>query len=108
MDGDAPVIRDLMLFGIVQCHSSIPTPPLAALHSDERLAGMRQWIANMQERFSDYSHLYSGHYFEPHLPQPVPQGLVQRAVFYFGFLTMVGMFPVTLPLVFVLMRKVPR
>lgn len=108
LDGDAPGIRDMLLFGVVQCHSSIPVPPLEPLYSDERLAGLRQWIASMHERFRDYPHLYSGSYFEPYLPQPVPAGPVQRAIFYLGLLTMFVAFPVTIPLVFVLMRKVPR
>ncbi len=108
VDGDVPGIRDLLLFGVVQCHASIPVPPLEALQNDKRLAGLRQWIATMQKRFSDCTHLYSGRYFEPHLPQPEPATLVQRTIFYLGILTMVGLFPVTLPSVFVLMRKVPR
>ncbi|MGI9325653.1 MAG: hypothetical protein ACR2PZ_10570 [Pseudomonadales bacterium] len=108
VDGDAPGIRDFLLFGIVQCHSSIPRPPLEPLLSDERLPLMRQWIASMHERFRGYPHLYSGGYFEPNMPQPVPADFVQRAICYLGLLTMFVGFPVTLPLVFLLMRKAPR
>jgi len=107
-DGDKPGIRDLLLFGIIQCHSSIPVPPLESLMNDERLANMRRWIACMHERFSDYPHLYSGSYFEPRRPQPVSASLVQRLMCYLGLMTMILALPVTLPLVFVLMRKVPR
>ena len=81
LDGDAPGIRDMLLFGIVQCHSIIPVPPLEPLRSDERLAAVRQWLASMHERFRGYPHLYSGSYFEPCLPQPVPADPVQRAIF---------------------------
>ena len=108
IDGETPGIRDLLLFGIVQCHSSIPTPPLQPLQHDDRLPEMRRWIAKMHERFSSYPHLYSGGHFEPYMAQPVPQPAVQRAIFYAGLITMIALFPVTLPLIFVLMRKVPR
>ena len=108
IDGESPGIRDLMLFGVVQCHSSIPTPPLQPLQQDDRLPGMRRWIACMHERFSGYPHLYSGGHFEPFMAQPVPQPLVQRAIFYAGLITMFAFLPVTLPLIFLLMRKVPR
>lgn len=108
MDGSAPGIRDLLLFGVVQCHSSVPTPPLEALQNDERLTGMRRWIATMHQRFSGYPYLFSGDCFEPKLPTPVPASYVQQGIFFLGLLTMFAMLPVTLPLVLVLMRKVPR
>ena len=41
LDGEAPGSRDLLLFGIVQCHSSIPGPPLVPLQDDERLSALR-------------------------------------------------------------------
>ena len=58
IDGESPGIRDLLLFGVVQCHASIPTPPLEALQHDERLTDMRQWIGCMQERFRGCSHSF--------------------------------------------------
>ena len=108
IDGQAPGIRDLLLFGVVQCHSSIPVPPLEPLRSDGRLRGLRQWLAHMHERFADYPHLYSGSYFEPAKPPPLPAGALQRGIFYLGVVAMLLLIPVTLPLVFLLMRKVPR
>ncbi|MGI9285445.1 MAG: hypothetical protein ACR2P1_08645 [Pseudomonadales bacterium] len=98
LDGDAPGIRDMLLFGMVPCHSSIPVPPLEPLRCDKRLAGLRQWITRMHERFRDYPHLHSGSYFKPYLPQPVPTSPVQRAIFYHGLVTMFVVFPVTIPL----------
>ena len=108
IDGDTPGSRDIMLFGVIQCHSSIPVPPLEPLRSDERLGRLREWIAAMHERFMDYPHLYSGRYFAPKLPQPVPAGCTQRAFFYLGLLSMCIALPVTLPLAFFLMGRVPR
>ena len=108
IDGDAPGIRDLLLFGVVQCHCSIPTPPLTALQSDPRLSAMRGWIATMHKRFSNYPHLYSGAYFAPNLPQPKRAGVGQRGLFYLGLLAMFVLLPVTLSLVIVLMIRVPR
>ncbi|MEK9591726.1 MAG: hypothetical protein VW390_10495, partial [Gammaproteobacteria bacterium] len=108
LDGEAPGSRDLLLFGIVQCHSSIPGPPLVPLQDDERLSALRQWIGRMHERFSGYSHLYSGPYFEPQRSAPQPAGFAQRLAFYVGLLGMFTALPLTLPLVLYLMRKAPR
>jgi hypothetical protein len=108
IDGDTPGTRDIMLFGIIQCHSSIPVPPLEPLRTDERFSHLREWIAAMHEQFKYYPHLYTGSYFEPNLPQPVSADYLQRATFYLGLLSMFLAFPVTIPLVFFLMRKVPR
>ena len=108
LDGEAPGSRDLLLFGIVQCHSSIPGPPLAPIRDDDRLSALRQWIGRMHERFGGYSHLYSGPYFEPRKTAPQPAGFAQRLAFYIGLLGMFTALPLTLPLVLYLMRKAPR
>lgn len=108
LDGPAPGTRDLLLFGVVQCHASIPVPPLGPLQHDQRLAAIRHWIWRMQQRLSDYPHLYSGKYFKPRLPQPETSNALQKVIFYLGLLTMFVFAPITLPLVFVLMKKVPR
>jgi glutathione S-transferase len=108
IDGNKPGTQDIMLFGVIQCHSSIPVPPLEPLRSDDRLSHLRNWIAAMHERFKDYPYLYSGSYFAPNLPQPVPADYLQRVIFYLGLLSMFLAFPITTSLVFVLMRKVPR
>ena len=68
------------------------------------LTKMRQWVASMHERFS-YPHLYSGSKFEPYYPRPAAADPLQRGVFYLSLLTMFVLFPVTVPLVFALMRK---
>lgn len=108
IDGDKPGVRDLMLFGIIQCHSSIPVPPLGPLLRDDRLGRLREWIGAMHKHFADYPHLYSGRYFSPKRPQPISAGYAQRAFFWLGLLSMCIAFPVTLPLAFFLMARVPR
>ena len=61
MDGENPGTRDFVIFGIVQCHASIPViiRPLAldAILSDGRLRKFRSWILTMQERFDNYPYL---------------------------------------------------
>ena len=108
LDGEAPGIRDMMLFGVIQCHSSIPVPPLTALRRDERLNRLRKWIALMQAQFNDYPHLYSGKYFETYSPEPIPASTMQQITFCTGLLAMILAAPLTIPLVFLLMGKVPR
>ena len=108
LDGQVPGIRDIMLFGIIQCHCSIPVPPLAPLIDDERLDRLRGWLGVMHERFQSYPMLYSGSYFEPKVATPVPASLPQRGIFFLGLITMITAFPVTLPLVFLLMKRAPR
>ena len=69
---------------------------------------MRQWIGRMHERFKSYPYLYSGRYFEPTRPQLTHADPIQQCIFYFGLATMIVAFPITVPLVFYFMRKVPR
>jgi hypothetical protein len=108
LGGDAPDILDVMLFGILQCHCSIPVPPSVALQQDPRLAGMRRWIGAMQERFVGYPHLYSGVYFEPHASAPVPCLPLERAAFWLGTIFMIAAFPITVPLIFYFASRARR
>lgn len=68
----------------------------------------KQWTGLMQQRFCDYPHLYSGRYFAPDMPQPATASPLQQVIFYLGLLMMIAAFPLTIALVFVLMRKVRR
>ncbi|HIG43317.1 MAG: hypothetical protein ABGY96_07930 [bacterium] len=108
LGGDQPNTTDLILFGIIQCHCSIPVPPLTALTDDERLTRLREWMGSMNVRFSNYPYLYSGAYFEPWNITFAPATLLDQAAFWEGAIIMVCLFPVTVPLVFYLMSKVPR
>ena len=97
--GDEPDSTDLLLFGIVQCHCSIPVPPLYALQSDPRLNLTRRWIGEMQQYFSDYDSLYTSAYFEPHSLPPEPAKPMDQLAFWLGSAFMVASFWVTVPLV---------
>jgi hypothetical protein len=95
--GDEPDSVDLLLFGIVQCHSSIPVPTLYALQSDPRLVRTREWIGTMQRHFSAYPSLYSNIYFEPHALGPKPATGMDQFAFWLGAIVAVACFPITVP-----------
>lgn len=100
LGGNEPNILDLMLFGVIQCHCSIPVPPVASLQKDSRLNNTRSWIATMQEHFCDYPHLYSGVYFEPYSSAPEHATGLERVAFWLGLTFMLIALPVTIPLIF--------
>lgn len=102
LGGDEPDAIDLLLFGMVQCHCSIPVPPLTALQADPRLVQTRKWIGEMQEHFSDYPSLYSSVYFEPHAAPPEKANGLDQLAFWLGAVFMLTFFWITVPLVAVL------
>lgn len=108
LHGEVPDTADFLLFGIVQCHSSVPVPPLANLRTDPRLPDIRQWIATMQTRYCDYPHMYSGSFFSPAAPRPTPASRLQRLSFFCGFITALGLLPITLPLNLYFVVSTPR
>lgn len=108
IDGEEPGAADLLLFGVIQCHSSIPVPALNALQLDDRLSGLRKWIALMHERFLNYPYLYSGKFFEPFRPYPKSTNISQQVIFFTGVLTILISFPLTIPLIIALMLRAPR
>ena len=58
--GYSPNIIDYQLFGVIQCHCSIPYPPLIkTLQENPDLSYLRKWISQMHVKFADYPHLYS-------------------------------------------------
>lgn len=108
LGGDFPDALDLLLFGMIQCHCSIPVPPVEALQQDQKLAHVRAWITSMQTHFAGYPHLYSGVYFEPHAPQPTPATPLEKTAFWTGLGCMLLAFPITLPAILLLALRVPR
>lgn len=108
LHGDTPSTADFLLFGIVQCHASVPVPPLDSLQNDPRLPRLRRWIGTMQSRYVDYPHLYSGTYFQPHRPRPRPASIIQRTIFFTGLMATVVLLPVTLPLTLYYIKNTPR
>ena len=106
LDGDEPGTRDMVMFGMIQCHASIPVPALEAMLHDERLHQLRIWISTMQERFREYPYLYSTRFFEPKVSQIKPASSFQRIVFFFGLLAMFLTIPISVPLVLTLMSRV--
>jgi glutathione S-transferase len=106
--GDEPDTVDLQLFGLVQMCASMPGPSLVALREDPTLERLRTWVEKMQQRFSDYPHLYSAQDFEPRLPDIEPAAALERLFFWAGAALMWVAFPITLPLVFYLARRVRK
>jgi glutathione S-transferase len=97
LGGSAPDTVDLQLFGLVQMCASIPGRSLSVLQQDPKLQRLREWIATMQSRFSDYTHLYTARYFEPKLPEIEPATTVERLFYWSGAALMWIAFPITLP-----------
>ena len=106
IEGEKPGTRDFILFGVVQCHSSIPVPALDALLNDERLKNLRRWILAMQKRFQEYPYLYSVKYFGPDASQPKNAGIFQTGVFFIGLFIMVLLLPISIAAVLKLMSRV--
>ena len=95
--GLTPNAVDLQLFGIVQCHCSIPYAPLIeTIQSDPALPQYRKWITRMQEHFADYKHLYSGQHFGTEAPAAQQSSPVERVTYWFGALFMLCLLPITL------------
>jgi len=95
--GNFPSQCDLQLFGIVQCHCSIPSPVLSVLTDAPELVRLRQWIGVMQLRFRNFPHLYSGACFSPHVDAPIRAGTLQRVAFSTGVLLTILFLPIALP-----------
>ena len=90
LGGEIPDANDLLLFGIVQCHCSIPVPTVLELQTDTRLSFTRKWIGRMQSRFANYESLYSATYFPPTLQVQSEQPV--RSSLHFGWGASFGSF----------------
>lgn len=108
MDGMKPGSKDLVMFGIIQCHASIPVPALNSLLNDQRLINLRKWVNTMQSYFKEYPHLYTAKFFKSDNPEANSANLFQLVSFFFGLIVIVLAFPITIPLVLILMSRVEK
>jgi glutathione S-transferase len=108
LGGRQPNACDLLLFGMVQCHCSIPSPPVRVLQHDPRLRSMRAWIGAMHVHFAGYPHCYSGAFFEPQLRAPPPAERRERAAFWTGVGLTILLSPITVPIMAFLALRVGR
>lgn len=108
LGGRQPNACDLFLFGMVQCHCSMPTPPLSALQNDPRLGLTRAWIGAMHGRFAGYPFCYSGAYFKPYLRAPQAAAPRDRAAFWAGVGLTILLTPLTVPIIVLLALRVRR
>lgn len=108
LGGSRPNVCDLLLFGMVQCHCSIPSPPVSVLQNDPRLGLVRAWIGAMHVRFAGYPLCYSGTYFQPLLRAPQPAVPRERAAFWAGLGLTVLLSPITVPIIALLAWRVRR
>lgn len=99
LGGDKPDSKDLLLFGVVQCHCSVPVPTVLALQADSRLPLVRDWIGRMQRRFSDYPSLFSGIYFSPHSAGPERANGFEQFAFWLGSIFWISLLPFTGPVI---------
>ena len=108
MDGMKPGSKDLVMFGIIQCHASIPVPALNSLLNDQRLINLRKWVNTMQNYFKEYPHLYTDKFYKSDIREANSANLFQIVSFFFGLIVMVLAFPITIPLVLILMSRVEK
>ena len=104
-EGINPGSLDFLLFGIVQCHCSIPVPTVVSLQTDPRLINLRSWISRMQTRYENYSSLYSCRYFQPHAEGPTPATGLEQFVFWLGALFWLAIAPISLPAIFIFIYR---
>ena len=108
IEGEKPGVRDFVIFGIVQCHSSIPVPALEAILNDKRLQSFRSWIYEMQKRYKDLTYLYSTKYFEYEETKIISTGLKQKIFFFFGLILLFLLFPLSAVVALLLMAKIEK
>ncbi len=108
LGGDAPDTVDFQLFGQVQMCASIPGRAYVVLQEDPSLERLRTWIAAMQRRFADYSHLHSAGDFDAAGRSIDPASAAERVCFWAGAALMWLAFPITVPLVFFFVTRIRR
>ena len=108
IDGMKPGSKDFVMFGIIQCHASIPVPALNSLINDQRLPNLRKWVNTMEKHFKGYPYLYTSKFFKSDIPEANSANLFQIVSFFCGLIVMILAFPITIPLVLILMSRVEK
>ena len=108
IDGMKPGSKDFVMFGIIQCHASIPVPALNSLINDQRLPNLRKWVNTMQNYFKEYPYLYTAKFFKSDIQEANSANLFQIVSFFSGLIVMFLAFPITIPLVLILMSRVEK
>ncbi len=105
--GDSPNTIDYQLFGVIQCHCSIPYFPLIkTLQENRELGYLRKWISNMHIKFANYPHLYSADYFNPKQTIIQKASFIEKITYWLGLFTFLLILPFTVVLIlFLLMRR---
>ena len=104
--GDSLNIVDYQLFGVIQCHCSIPYSPLIkTLQEEKDLGRLRKWISNMHNKFADYPHLYSANFFNPKQKIIRKASFLEQTIYWSGLMTFLLLLPLTLILIFILLIR---
>ncbi len=104
--GESLNIVDYQLFGVIQCHCSIPYYPLIkTLQEEKDLSHLRKWISNMHNKFADYPHLYSANFFFPKKKIIRKASFLEQTIYWLGFMTFLFLLPFTLFLILILLMR---
>ena len=104
--GDTLNIIDYQLFGVIQCHCSIPYSPLIkTLQENTELDYLRKWISNMHIKFADYPHLYSADYFYPKQKIIQKASIIEKITYWSGLFTFLLILPFTVVLILSLLMR---
>ena len=104
--GESLNIVDYQLFGVIQCHCSIPYSPLIkTLQEETDLNELRKWISNMHIKFADYPHLYSANFFNPKQKIIHKASFIEQTTYWLGLIAFLLLLPFTLFLILILLIR---
>ena len=104
--GNSLNIADYQLFGVIQCHCSIPYSPLIkTLQENVDLSHLRKWISNMHIKFSEYPHLYSANFFNPKKRIIRKASVLEQTTYWSGLITFLVLLPFTAFLILILLKR---
>ncbi len=108
ISGQSPDTEDFLVFGVIQCHCSIPVPATVPIINDDRLPGLRNWIESMQSCLGNYPYHYSAKYFGDKQQQPTRASGWDQFCFFFGLATWMISFPISIPAFILCRTRTPR